>query len=212
MTIRVAIADDHPIVLTGIEGLIQESGDMEAVALCTNGEEVVEAVLRHKPDVLLLDIRMPRKNGFQILKELTENGTNTRVVLITGDLTEDDAIDAIRLGVRGVLLKQMAPRLLLECVRKVHAGEQWIEKESFGGAMDKMLRREAAATKLAAQLTKRELELMRGIAQNLTNRELSEKLFISQGTVKIHLNSIYRKLGIDGRVELTRFARESGLA
>ena len=212
MTIRVAVADDHPIVLTGIEGLIQDSGDMEIVALCTNGEEVVDTVLRIKPDVLLLDIRMPKKSGFEILKELGEKQSPTRVVLITGDLTEDDAIEAIRLGVRGVLLKQMAPRLLVECVRKVHSGEQWLEKASFHRAMEKMVRREEATRMLSDQLTKRELELMRGVAQNLTNRELSERFFISPGTVKIHLNSIYRKLGISGRVELTRFARESGLA
>jgi len=212
VTIRVAVADDHPIVLTGIEGLIQDSGDMEVVALCTNGEDVVDTVLRVNPDVLLLDIRMPKKNGFEILKELGEKKSTTRVVLITGDLTEDDAIDAIRLGVRGVLLKQMAPRLLLECVRKVHAGEQWVEKTSFQRALEKMVRREEATKKLAEQLTKRELELMRGIAQKLSNRELSERFFITQGTVKIHLNSIYRKLGINGRVALTHFARESGLA
>lgn len=210
--IRVAVADDHPIVLTGIEGLLQDAGDMQIVALCNNGEDVVDTVMQVKPDVLLLDIRMPKKNGFAILKELGEKGSTTRVVLITGDLTEDDAIEAIRLGVRGVLLKQMAPRLLLECVRKVHSGEQWLEKASFNRAMEKMVRREEATKKLSEQLTRRELELMRGIAQNLTNRELSERFFISQGTVKIHLNSIYRKLGVTGRVELTRLARESGLA
>jgi len=142
VTIRVAVADDHPIVLTGIEGLIQDAGDMQIVALCNNGDEVVDTVLLVKPDILLLDIRMPKKNGFAILKELGEKGSATRVVLITGDLTEDDVIDAIRLGVRGVLLKQMAPRLLLECVRKVHNGEQWLEKTSFNRAMEKMVRRE----------------------------------------------------------------------
>jgi DNA-binding NarL/FixJ family response regulator len=212
VTIRVAIADDHPVVLSGLEALLQGSDEFEIVATCGDGTDVVESVLKQKPDVLLLDIRMPGKDGFGVLKDLAECRSQTRVVLITGALTEDEAIEALRLGARGILLKQMAPRLLLECVRKVHAGEQWLEKASIGRAIEKMLRREDAAQKLASKLTKRELELMRSIAQNLTNREISERLFISPGTVKMHLNSIYRKLGINGRVELTRFARESGLA
>jgi len=199
-------------VLSGLQALLQGSDAFEIVATCANGADVVESVLAQKPDVLLLDIRMPGKDGFAVLKDLAEHGSQTRVVLITGALTEDEAIEALRLGARGILLKQMAPRLLLECVRKVHAGDQWLEKASIGRAIEKMLRREDAVQKLATKLTKRELELMRSIAQNLTNREISERLFISLGTVKMHLNSIYRKLGIKGRVELTRFARESGLA
>jgi DNA-binding NarL/FixJ family response regulator len=212
VTIRVGIADDHPIVLTGLETLLNASDEFKIVSTCPDGETVVEDVLKKKPDVLLLDIRMPGRDGFAVLRELTARGSQTRVVLLTGSLTEDEAIDALRLGARGILLKQAAPLLLLDCVRRVHAGEQFVEKASIGHAIEKMMRREEAAQRLSTKLTKRELELMRSIAQNLTNREIGKRLLISPGTVKIHLNSIYRKLGIDSRVELTRFARESGLA
>jgi len=212
VTIRVAIADDHPIVLTGLETLLNASDEFEIVVSCPDGERVVDDVLKMNPDVLLLDIRMPGRDGFAVLRELAARGSQTRVVLITGALTDDEAIDALRLGARGILLKQMAPRLLLECVRKVHAGGEWLDEASIGQAIEKMLRREEAAQRLSAKLTRRELDLLRSIAQNLTNREISKRLLITPGTVKIHLNSIYRKLGIDGRVELTRFARESGLA
>ena len=211
MTIRIVIADDHPIVLSGLEQLFRSERDIEVVATATDGTEVLKAVVRQKPDVLLLDLHMPRKTGLDVLRELNDAASSVRVVLLTGQLSEDEVIEALRLNVRGVLLKEMAPRLLVECVRKVHAGGQWLEKASIGRAIEKMLKREEAVQQVSALLTRRELELLKLAAGELTTKEIAAHLFIAEGTVKIHLHSIYGKLGINNRVELKRLAREKGL-
>ena len=117
----------------------------------------------------------------------------------------------MRLGIRGILLKEMAPRLLLECIRKVHSGSQWLEKASIGRVVEKMLKREEATQHFGLLLTKREHEILNLVVRNSTNDEIAEKLFIASGTVKIHVHSIYKKLGVSGRSELTRVAKEKGL-
>jgi DNA-binding NarL/FixJ family response regulator len=211
LTIRLVIADDHPIVLGGLETLLQTSPGFEVVARCDDSRTVVRAVMAQKPDVVLLDLRMPNRSGLEIMAELNERAPGTRVVLLTGAITEDELMEAMRLGVRGILLKDMAPRLLLECVRKVHNGEQWLEKASTGRAIAKMLKRETGLKQVTGMLTRRELELMRLVLLDLSNKEIADKLYITPGTVKIHLHSVYTKLGVNGRVELKHFAREKGL-
>lgn len=212
MTIRLVLADDHPLVLEGLTNLLTREGDFQVAALCPTGREAVEAVREHRPDLLVLDLQMPGMNGLEVLRRLREDETGTRVVLLTGALDEDEVLEAIRLGVRGVVLKEMAPSLLIRCLRKVHAGGQWLEKESVGKALDKLLQREAGAREAAAVLTAREVEVVRMTAQGLRNKELAERLFLSEGTVKVHLHNIYEKLGLDGRMALLLWARERGLA
>jgi len=133
------------------------------------------------------------------------------VVLLTATLDDGEMIEALQLGVNGIVLKEMAPQLLLQCIRKVHAGEQWIERNASRQALEKMLKREAGAREVAETLTPREIELVRMVANGLRNREIGEKLFISEGTVKVHLHNIYEKLKVDGRMALSRYAREKGL-
>ena len=122
MAIRVALADDHPIILDGLELLFRMERDIQVVARCVNGEEALQAVRRHRPDILILDIRMPGKDGLTVLREMKEENLSTQVVLLTVGLDEEEALEALRLGVRGVVLKEMAPQMLVQCVRKVHAG------------------------------------------------------------------------------------------
>jgi DNA-binding NarL/FixJ family response regulator len=212
MSIRVAVADDHPIFVAGLEQLLQKEPDFELVAKCTDSEQVLPAVLEHSPDVLVLDLQMPKKNGLALMRDLSKAGVNVRVVLLTGSITDEEVVEALRLGVRGVLLKEMAPRLLLECIRKVHAGGQWIERGSIGRAIEKMLRREEAMKEIAGVLTKREIDLVRLVARGLRNKEIAEQLKIKEGTVKMHLYSIFQKLKLSNRVELTLYAREKGFA
>jgi DNA-binding NarL/FixJ family response regulator len=212
MPIRLVIADDHPIVLDGLERLFQADRDFSVVARCTDGEEALRAAREQRPDVLILDIRMPRRDGMGVLREVRKAQLPTRVVLLTGEVDEDVVVEAIRLGARGIVLKEMAPSMLVQCVRKVHAGEQWIERRSFGRALEKMLRREAGAREAASALTPREIAITRMIGGGLRNKEIADKLSISEGTVKIHLHHIYEKLGLDGRVALSLYARDKGLA
>jgi DNA-binding NarL/FixJ family response regulator len=128
MPIHLVLADDHPIILDGLEILFRMEKDIQVVARCVNGEEVLQAVRQHRPDILILDIRMPGKDGLAVLREMKDEDLPTRVVLLTVAPDEEETLEALRLGVRGVVLKEMAPQMLVQCVRKVHAGEQWLER------------------------------------------------------------------------------------
>ena len=211
MSINLVLADDHPLILGGLANLFALESDIEVKASCTEGAEALEAVRRHLPDVALLDIRMPGMSGLKIARAIREEKLPTRVVLLTAALEEDEMMEAVHLGVQGIVLKEMAPQLLIQCIRKVHAGEQWIERRATKLALEKMLRREAGSREVAALLTPREIDLVRMVAHGLRNKEIAGKLFISEGTVKVHLHNIYDKLKVDGRMALLRFAQEKGL-
>lgn len=209
--IHVVIADDHPIVLAGLESLFAIEKDIKVVARCATGEETLAAARKHRPDILLLDIRMPGKNTFDVIRELREGHLPTRVVLLTAAINDDEALEAVRLGVGGVVLKGMPPKLLIQCIRKVHAGERWMERGFLSHAVERLVQREAGARELAKLLTPREIELVRMVASGLRNKEIGRKLFISEGTVKIHLHHIFEKLNVNSRHALTLYARNNGL-
>lgn len=207
MPIRLVLADDHPLILDGLENLFQLEKDFQVVARCKDGIETMQAVHQHRPDVLILDIRMPGKDGLEIAREMRKEKLPTWVVLLTGALDGEESLEAVRLGVQGIVLKEMAPKLLVQCIRKVNAGEQWIERRSTQQALEKMLRREAGAREIATLLTPREIDIVRMVARGLRNKEIADKLFISEGTVKVHLHNIYEKLKVDNRLALLRYAQ-----
>lgn len=211
MTIRILLADDHPIVLDGLESLFRLESDLQVVGRCLSGDEVLPAVRNLKPDVLLLDIRMPAMDGMQVLRAMHHERLPTRVVLLAAAFEDEQVVEALRLGIRGMVLKELAPPLLIECVRRVHAGGQWIEQQASGHALQAMVRREAAEKEAARDLTPREIELVRLAASGLRNREMSRRLAISEGTVKMHLHNVYRKLKLENRVALANYVRQKGL-
>jgi DNA-binding NarL/FixJ family response regulator len=211
MPIRLVLADDHPLVLNGLENLFRTEEDFQVLARCINGDEALKAVHEHRPDVLVLDIRMPVKDGLEVAREIRKENLPTRVVLLTAVLEERELLEAVRLGVQGIVLKEMAPQMLLRCIRKVHAGEQWIELRSAKQALEKMLRREAGAREVSAKLTPQEMTIVRMVAGGLRNKEIADKLHISEGTVKVHLHNIFEKLQVDSRLSLLRYAQEKGL-
>lgn len=213
MPIRLILADDHPIVLEGLEQLFRVEPDFQVVARCRDGEEALREVRAHQPDVLVLDIRMPRRDGLDVLRTVRLEGLATRVVLLTAALEEEQLVEALRMGVGGVVLKEMAPHLLVEAVREVYSGGSWLDKGSVSRVVSKLLEKEEEGGREEQQLlTPRELEVVRMVARGLRNRAIAEQLFISEGTVKIHLHNIYQKLGIDGRLELAVYAQGKGLA
>jgi DNA-binding NarL/FixJ family response regulator len=211
MSIRLVLADDHPLILNGLENLFRTEKESEVLACCIDGIETLQAVRKHQPDVLILDIRMPKKDGLDVAREIRKEKLPTRVVLLTAELDEGEFLEAIRLGVKGIVLKEMAPQMLLKCIRKVHAGEQWMEMRSAKQALEKMLRQEAGVREVAAVLTPQEMTIVKMIAGGLRNKEIADKLHISEGTVKTHLHNIYEKLNIDSRLALLRYAQEKGL-
>lgn len=210
--IKLVIADDHPIVLSGLETLLHRERDLKVVATCSDGADALRAIARHRPDIAVLDQNMPGMKGLGVLRELHESKSPVRVVMLVAELQEDELVEAMRLGVRGVVLKEVAPQFLVQCLREVHAGRRWLDKRSVGHAVDTLLRREAAHKELPGLLTARELEIARAVAAGLRNKEIADKLSISEGTVKVHLHTIYAKLGVDGRMALVLRLKDKVLA
>jgi DNA-binding NarL/FixJ family response regulator len=209
--INLVLADDHPIVLSGLENMFRRERDCRVVASCVDGIEAMRAITRYRPDVAVLDLRMPRMHGLAVLRQIHTEKLATRTVLLAALLEDDDLLEAVRLGVRGVVLKEMAPTLVVQCVREVHAGGQWLEKRSVTQAIDKLIRREEATRDMAKILTPRELQIAGAVASGLRNKEIADKLGIAEGTVKIHLHVIYEKLKIDGRLALVLRMKEKAM-
>jgi DNA-binding NarL/FixJ family response regulator len=211
MTIRLVVADDHPLILDGVENLFRLEEDFQLIARCKDGIETMQAIRRYRPDVVILDIRMPGKDGLTIAREMLAEKLPTLAVLFTAELEGDQLLEAVRSGVRGIVLKEMAPQLLVQCVRKVHAGEQWIERRSTALNLEKILQREAAAREIETLMTPREIKILKMVARDLRNKEIADRLFIADGTVKVHLHNICEKLQVKGRLALLRYAQEKGL-
>jgi DNA-binding NarL/FixJ family response regulator len=212
MTIRLVVADDHPFILDGLEQLFRAEADIEIVARTTDGEQALRAVQTYKPDVLVLDVRMPRLDGIELLRRMHELQLPTRVVLLTASLDDARLLEAFRLGASGLVLKESAPRLLVQSVRQVANGDQSWNGKAIAGALRLVLQREQAVAAASSMLTPRELEVTRMVAAGLRNKEIAFRLEITEGTVKFHLHSIYEKLQIDGRYALMSYARDHGLA
>lgn len=211
MTVRLVLADDHPIFLDGLKQMLAAAGGYEVVACCTNGPDALQAVEKHAPDILVVDLRMPGMSGIALLKELELRKLQVRTVILTAELSEPDLLEAVRLKVRGIVLKEMAPRLLLQCLQKVHEGGQWLEHRAMQGALQNVLYREDGRRQAQEELTQREITLVCLVAEGLRNKEIAARLNITEGTVKTHLRNVYRKLNRESRVALRKYAEERGL-
>jgi DNA-binding NarL/FixJ family response regulator len=207
MRTRLVLAFHYPIVLHGLRHLLRAESDLHVVACSSSGDETLAAVRRHEPDLLLLDLRLPRKNGLQVARELQREKATTKVVLMADRLEDDEVLEAYRLGVRGMLLKELAVEMVVQCIRKVLAGEVWVENRAVSRALAGLLRRENDERQAAALLTPRERETVRLVALGLRTTEVSSRLGISEGTVKTHLHRVYHKLNVRNRVALTLCAQ-----
>jgi len=205
------LADDHPLILDGLQHLFAQEADLQVLARCSNGKDALAAARRFTPDVLLLDLHMPDMSGIEVVRELQKESIGTLVVILTSRIDERELLECTRLRVPGVVLKSMAPHLVLQCVRKVVAGEVWVERDSFSRTLELLLRREAGMQGLHTKLSDREMQVMTLCAQGLSNHEIAGRLFLVEGTVKTHLHSIYRKLGINSRAKLAESAQRNGL-
>jgi len=211
MAYTIVAADPHPLSLLGLAELLKSESTLELVAACPSAEAARKEVWNCKPDILLIDIALHDSNGLELIKELRNTSLELKVVILASAMDEEQTIDALRFGVKGVVLKNMPSHLLVQCLQKVASGGIWMEKESIGSAFEKMLQREAGMRRLATILTARETEVMRAVASGLSNQQIAEKLIVSEGTIKIHVHNIYRKLGVNNRVDLTLYAQKRGL-
>jgi len=207
VSIRVVLVDDHPIVLQGLEHLFARQPDIEVAACCSTVQEGLAAA-RTRPDILLLDLRMPDGGGLSLLDTIAAEKIDTKTVVLTAAISDDEMSQALQKGAAGLVLKESSPDQLLECVRRVHAGERWLDPEAMSRVVGAAASAPAAPDTRAASLTAREREVIRMIAAGLRNRDIGERLSISENTVKVHLHNIYEKLGVEGRMELLLLAQE----
>ena len=196
--IRVLVADDHPIVRDGLIAVLSTQPDFEIVGEAADGRQVVEQALAFRPDVILLDLEMPELDGVQALEQLRKLGHSVRAVVFTAFDTDERILSALRAGAKGYLLKGAPREELFNAVRVVHAGGSLLQPV----VVSKLLERFSEASPLSAAtetLTPRELGVLTLVAQGLPNKEIAERLAISQRTVKFHVSSIMGKLGAANR-------------
>jgi two-component system, NarL family, nitrate/nitrite response regulator NarL len=205
--IRILVADDHAIFRDGLRKLLEGADDVQIVGEASNGVECTKMLAKLKPDILLLDLRMPDKDGLGVLEEVNFDSLPTRVIVLTAAEDDRDVVRAMRLGARGVVLKQSASDLLLKSIRKVSDGEIWLDNRMTAEVIDAFKKSaEAGQRREKPLLSDREKEIVQLVAQGFRNREIGEKLFISEQTVKNHLHNIFDKLGVSDRLELALYA------
>jgi DNA-binding NarL/FixJ family response regulator len=216
--VRILVADDHPIVREALKKLLVLEEDFDVVGEAGNGREVLERVRELDPDVLLLDLRMPDLDGLATLQALRQTHRRTRVIILTASESRTDFVRAMKLGCSGIMLKQTAPDLIAKCIRKVNEGEIWLDSNTTAAVMREFSTRLEGSGKRGGShvrrrgpLSLREEEIFELVAQGYKNREMAQRLFISEQTVKNHLHNIFEKLGVSGRKELRSHASQKGL-
>jgi DNA-binding NarL/FixJ family response regulator len=218
------IADDHPIVRDGLRKLLMLEDDIQVVGEASDGREVLRAVQETDPDVLILDLRMPEMDGLSALQALQHLEKKTRVIVLTASEDKNEFVQAMKLGCSGIVLKQTAPDLIVKSIRKVYAGEIWLDTHTTAAVMRQFATPgdmlggggssgggSAAKNRERNPLSQREREIVSLVAQGYKNREMAEKMFISEQTVKNHLHNIFDKLGVSDRLELALYAIHKGL-
>ena len=210
VTIKVGIADNHPIYRLGLQKLLEPEDDLILIGEATNGMEAVLLAERYDPDILLLDLKMPVMDGIEVLSELAKRKMRTRVILMLTEAERDKAVRVVRLGARGILFKDADQALLTKSIRKVHNGEVWIDNPILSQALESLVSKPPAPPGMSGQrdarLSSREMEVVRCVSMGLRNKEVADKLGVSEATVKNHLTSIYSKLGVSDRLELILYA------
>lgn len=200
--IRVLLADDHAIVRQGVAQILDEQRDIRVVAQAPDGKTALAMYRKERPDVALLDLRMPELEGVELVERLREEFPDAALVVLTTYDTDEDIDRALKAGAKGYLLKDVAPTDLVTCVRTVHQGGMWISQVVASKLVARMTR---------VQLTPRELAVLRQVAAGDSNKKIAEALGISEATVKIHLTHLFEKLGATSRTEAVAKAVERGL-
>ena len=219
--IRIVVADDHPIFRDGLCRLLALEEDFEVVAQAQDGRQVLDVLQQYEPDILLLDLKMPGLDGLATLQRLQASKNKTRVIVLTASDDKNEFVQAMKLGTSGIVLKQTATELLIKSIRKVHAGEIWLDSHTTAAVIRQFVANDeppvppipAAPTRERERspLSQREREIVALVAQGFKNKEMAEKMFISEQTVKNHLHNIFDKLGVSDRLELALYAIHNNL-
>ena len=213
---RVVIVDDHTLFREGLRTILEMEDDIEVVADAENEEDNVELVWQTKPDVLLLDIRMPQGSGLDAVPAVLRISPRTQVLVLTASDEKEEHVRAFRLGAKGVVLKDSARQTLMQAIHTVCAGQVWVDARMTGTLVEELAQlgpdSSAVVTRDENGLTEREREIVRLVATGQKNREVGATLSISERTVKTHLTNIFQKLGVRDRVALVMYALRHGLA
>jgi len=200
--IRTVIADDHPVVREGLRALVNSQQDMKVVGEAANGQQAVEQFLLHLPDILLLDLRMPEMNAIEAMHAILEKAPEARIIVLSTYNLDEDIYRSLKAGAKAYLLKDSPREQLLESIRSVHAGLLSISP-SIGLRLAARLR--------GPDLTDREVDIASLLVAGKTNKEIGASLKITEGTVKIHISHVLKKLGAGGRTDAIRIALERGI-
>jgi two-component system NarL family response regulator len=200
--IGVLLADDHAIVRGGVATILNRQADIEVVAETDNGIDAVGLYLRLRPQVMLVDLKMPGMEGVEVVEKVCAAAPNAAIVILTTYDTDDDIERALRAGAKAYLLKDVSPADLVACVRAVHEGRRWISPSIASKLAEKMTQ---------VQLTPREMAVLRLITAGKANKEIASEMCISEGTVKIHITHLFEKLRVQSRTEAIAAAVRRGL-
>jgi two-component system nitrate/nitrite response regulator NarL len=215
--IRILIADDHPIFRDGLRRLLEAEPKFTVIGEACDGAEAVKLARQLRPDIMLLDLAMPRHPGLEALREMNTNaGPNAvRIILLTAAAEKNQIVEALQLGARGVVMKDSATQLLLKSIDTVMSGEYWVGRESVSNLVQYLRTLVQSSGEEARQrkfgLTPRELEIVSAVVAGYANKEIAEYFKISEDTVKHHLSNIFDKLGVSTRLELALFAVNQSL-
>jgi len=210
-TIRLLIADDHTIVRKGLKVLLATEPDMQVVGEADNGVEAIEKASALKPDVILMDLVMPKMDGIEATRTITASLPGARILVLTSFAADDKVFPAVKAGALGYLLKDSSPEELLEAIRKVHRGEPSLEP-SIARKVLQELSNPGQGKPTTDPLTEREMEVLRLIAQGMSNKEIAAAIFVAEWTVRSHVSNILAKLQLASRTQAALYALRSGLA
>jgi two-component system nitrate/nitrite response regulator NarL len=212
--IKIVIADDHPIFRDGLKRLLEAEPTFKVIGEGSDGVEAVNLVRQLRPDILLLDLAMPRRPGLEALRELSSQTVSARVILLTAAAEKEQIVEALQLGARGVVLKDSATQILLRSIRAVMNGEYWVGRESVSNLVQylrSLMEAPRSAEPRRYGLTPRELDIISAVVAGFANKEIAQHFKISEDTVKHHLSNIFDKLGVSTRLELALFAVNQSL-
>jgi NarL family two-component system response regulator LiaR len=210
-TIRLLIADDHAIVREGLRALIATEPELELVGEASDGVQAVDKALALKPDVILLDMMMPRKDGLGAIQDIIQENPNARILVLTSFAEDDKVFPAIKAGALGYLLKDSSPQELLQAIRNVHQGEASLHP-TIARKLMRELNQPPALPPTTDPLTEREVDVLRLVAQGLSNDDIAEKLVLSERTVRTHVSHILDKLHLANRTQMALYAVREGIA